>query len=384
MPTRARARQVALGAAAVVLVAAVGVRRAARAAGHPDRHPHPAGDPAGPVLLHRRGRARHHLPLRASIATGDTVWTRLARRPDRLLHQHRHRRRTWPTSPAPCGSTSSSPRPTAGAPSSTSGPAAALEDGTATASVAVDPAAAAALLDRHYAEIGSPGGLGDAHRHPGRRDDRHGRGPRLHRRLRRPGWPSPWTRCPCGRPATRATVLAPSATTAVEVDEVVPRSLRGARPVGADRRRPDGRRRRPRSSRWWPSGAGAWIGRTGRGDVADQFLVRHADRILPVASFSPGADGHRRVRRRVPAPGRGAVRHRRPAPRRPGRGRLRRPGPRRDLPLRRPRRARPSARQAAGPGAGAPRRRPRTATAPLPRTAPVPRRRPRPLAGRFA
>ena len=35
-------------------------------------------------------------------------------------------------------------------------------------------------------------------------------------------------------------------------------------------------------------GAGAWIGRTGRGDAADQFLVRHADRILPVAAFHPG------------------------------------------------------------------------------------------------
>ena len=35
-------------------------------------------------------------------------------------------------------------------------------------------------------------------------------------------------------------------------------------------------------------GAGAWVGRIGRGDVADQFLVRHADRILPVAVVQPG------------------------------------------------------------------------------------------------
>lgn len=35
-------------------------------------------------------------------------------------------------------------------------------------------------------------------------------------------------------------------------------------------------------------GIGAWIGRTGSGDVADQFLLRHAGRILPVAAFSPG------------------------------------------------------------------------------------------------
>jgi hypothetical protein len=34
--------------------------------------------------------------------------------------------------------------------------------------------------------------------------------------------------------------------------------------------------------------AGLWIGRSDRKDAADQFLVRHADRILPVASFTPG------------------------------------------------------------------------------------------------
>jgi hypothetical protein len=34
--------------------------------------------------------------------------------------------------------------------------------------------------------------------------------------------------------------------------------------------------------------AAAWIGRSSRGDVADQFLIRHADRIVPVASFTPG------------------------------------------------------------------------------------------------
>jgi hypothetical protein len=34
--------------------------------------------------------------------------------------------------------------------------------------------------------------------------------------------------------------------------------------------------------------AGAWIGRSDRGDVADGFAVRHAGRILPVTSFDPG------------------------------------------------------------------------------------------------
>ena len=32
----------------------------------------------------------------------------------------------------------------------------------------------------------------------------------------------------------------------------------------------------------------AWVARIGRDGVADSFLVRHADRILPVTSFSPG------------------------------------------------------------------------------------------------
>jgi hypothetical protein len=36
------------------------------------------------------------------------------------------------------------------------------------------------------------------------------------------------------------------------------------------------------------SAACSWIGRFDRKDAADQFLVRHADRILPVASFTPG------------------------------------------------------------------------------------------------
>ena len=34
--------------------------------------------------------------------------------------------------------------------------------------------------------------------------------------------------------------------------------------------------------------AAAWIGRTARGDVADEFVVKHARRILPVAAFDPG------------------------------------------------------------------------------------------------
>jgi hypothetical protein len=35
-------------------------------------------------------------------------------------------------------------------------------------------------------------------------------------------------------------------------------------------------------------GIGAWVGRSVRGGVADQFLVKHADRIVPVAAYTPG------------------------------------------------------------------------------------------------
>ena len=91
------------------------------------------------------------------IETGDTVWTKLARQLTVSFAQHRHGpgadraarqpaarrlghrgrrldRRRRPVGPS---------RP---------------EDGTGTASVVVDPAAAAALLSRHYAEIGGTGG----------------------------------------------------------------------------------------------------------------------------------------------------------------------------------------------------------------------------------
>ena len=62
MPTRALARQVALGSAAVVAARGGRVRRLLAAAGDADRDPHRGGGPAGPVLLRRRGRGRHHLP----------------------------------------------------------------------------------------------------------------------------------------------------------------------------------------------------------------------------------------------------------------------------------------------------------------------------------
>jgi hypothetical protein len=89
------------------------------------------------------------------------------------------------------------------------------------------------------------------------------------------------------RPAGPATELTPSAPTPVSVDEVVPRSftvLALSVPIDVARIAAAG----VLAVALVALGAGAWIGRSGRGDVADQFLVRHADRILPVASFNPG------------------------------------------------------------------------------------------------
>ena len=61
----------------------------------------------------------------------------------------------------------------------TSGPDVAVENGKAAASVTVDPAAAAALLSRHYAEIGATGGGATLTVTPVVADDRPGRGPEL-------------------------------------------------------------------------------------------------------------------------------------------------------------------------------------------------------------
>ena len=89
------------------------------------------------------------------------------------------------------------------------------------------------------------------------------------------------------RPTGGGTDLAPIAKTDVTVEEIVPRTI----PV-LDFQVPIGVARLVAAGIFVVAllvlGAGAWIGRTGRGDAADQFIVRHADRILPVSAFDPG------------------------------------------------------------------------------------------------
>ncbi|WP_324275321.1 hypothetical protein [Blastococcus brunescens] len=87
--------------------------------------------------------------------------------------------------------------------------------------------------------------------------------------------------------ATEPTALSPSVQTAVDIEKVVPRSLQVlavSLPLGVAQKIAG----TALLLALVALGGGAWVGRIGRGDVADQFLVRHADRILPVASFTPG------------------------------------------------------------------------------------------------
>ncbi|MCW2699250.1 MAG: signal peptidase [Blastococcus sp.] len=168
-----------------------------------------------------------------------------------------------------------------------SGPQATLVDGAATSTVVVDAAAAAALLSRHYAEIGTGGGpatvtvtpvtatLGNVAGHPFSAEA-----------------PAPFTFTldtaalrPSGEPAT---ALAPRTQTEVQVEEVVPRSFRAldlSVPIDTARAVAAG----ILAIAVIVCAAAAWIARIGRGDPAERFLVRHADRIVPVAGFTSGA-----------------------------------------------------------------------------------------------
>jgi hypothetical protein len=284
MPIRSHARQTALGAGAVALVALV----------------------AGGVLLvlpstqtdtrtlqvTQQGRFSYTGAAEQGttypsgvIETGDTVWTKLARQvtvsfahtvmgPE-LTDVHGTMRLDVAVTAAD-GWTAVV----------TEGPVATLEGGSGTATVTVEPAAAAALLSRHYAEIGGVGGGSSLTVTPvvelaGLAEGR-----------------SFTAGSPAGLPFTldaasltpaaiTETDLAPIAKTDVAIEEVVPRTI----PV-LDLQVPIGVARLVAFGIFAIAlsvlGAGAWISRTGRGDAADQFLVRHADRILPVAAFNPG------------------------------------------------------------------------------------------------
>ena len=166
------------------------------------------------------------------------------------------------------------------------GPTGVVRDGVVSASAVIDPATAAEFLDQHFAEIGANGGgatlvvtptvavTGTVEGHV-------------------------FTAAPLAgltfsidATALRVagdvtTALVPTAQTEVVVDEVAPRSF----PVFGVSIPIDLARTAAGvvlAVAVVGLAAGAWIGRPRSDDPADDFLVRHAARILPVSAFTPG------------------------------------------------------------------------------------------------
>jgi signal peptidase I len=284
MPIRSHARQTALGAGAVALVALVvgGVLLVLPSTQTDTRT----------LQVTQQGRFSYTGAAERGttypsgvIETGDTVWTKLARQvtvsfantvmgPE-LTDVHGTMRLDVSVT-ATDGWTAVV----------TQGPVATLDGGTGTATVTVEPAAAAALLSRHYAEIGGVGGGSSLAVTPVVEMTGLAEG-----RSFTAGSPAGLSftldAASLTPSAVTETDLAPIAKTDVAIEEVVPRTI----PV-LDFQVPIGVARLVAVGIFAVAllvlGAGAWIGRTRRGDAADQFLVRHADRILPVAAFNPG------------------------------------------------------------------------------------------------
>jgi signal peptidase I len=284
LSTRALARQVALGSAAVVALAAV-------ACGALLVLPSTQTDVRA-VEVTQQGQYTYTgeaavgttYPTGA-IATGDIVWTRLARE----LSVTFTNTVTGPGVAGVGGSLHLDVVVSAADGWSAvvgSGAPVELVEGVATASVDVDADAAMSLLGRHYAEIGGAGGSGTVTVTPVAETSGTVEGqpftadapPALAFSL------DATSLKPSG---DLGTVLAPTAATAVQVEETAPRTfevLSLSIPFYLAQKVAGG----VLLAALLTFGAGAWIGRGIRGDVAEQFLVRHADRILPVAAFSPG------------------------------------------------------------------------------------------------
>ena len=252
-----------------------------------------------------------------------------------------------------------------------SSPVVALANGTATAAAPIDvtprvgAAPPALRRDRHV--------RGRARRSPSP--------PSSRRPARSAAWPSrPARRTPLTftldatslrlADGAKAKSLTPSTQTPVTVDEIVPRRftvLGVTIPIGLARILAAV----VLALALVVLAAAAWIGRTARGDVADEFVVKHAARILPVAAFDPGPtvidvsdpEALHRVAERFDT----LVLHHAGD----GRGRVRRPRRGRDLPLRRPRRAR-GPRPATGSRPGPGRRNPTTSPRPCRSSSPAP------------
>jgi signal peptidase I len=284
MPIRARAREVSLVSGAVALLAVVGggVLLAMPATQTDTRT----------LQVTQRGEFSYTGTAERGatyptgvIATGDTVWTRLSRGLTVSFADT--------VSGPGLADLRGAVRLDVGVAAAdgwsavvTRGPSAQLQNGTATASVPVDVAAARELLDQHFTEIGMADGAakltvtpvaeatGTVQGHP----------------------------VTVGSPAALSFTMdagalrpsgdgdsrfAPSTQTPVQVQKTAPRTfvvLSLSVPIGLARLATFGILLVAIAV----CAACLWIGRSDRKDPADQFVIRHADRILPVASFTPG------------------------------------------------------------------------------------------------
>lgn len=283
MAVRARARQVALGAAVVVVLAALACVLLARM---------PVTQTDTTTLnvtqdgtFSYGGRAVPGTTYPSGvIATGDTVWTRLAQDltvtftntvsgPD--LADLSGAMRLDVSVTAPDGWTATF----------ASSPVVAMVDRTATATVAIDAQAAQRLLSAHYAEIGTSGGAATLTVTPVAQTLGTAEGERF-----TAGSPTGFSFTMDGTSLQPVgdleAALAPTSQTPVLVSEVVPRSfplLAFAVPIGVARIVAAA----VLVAALLAFVLGAWIGRS-VGGVADRFLVKHADRIVPVEAFPTG------------------------------------------------------------------------------------------------
>jgi signal peptidase I len=282
--TRGRARQVAVGAGGGVLAAAAacGVLLALPSTTSATR----TVDVTQRSEFSYSGRAQAGTTYpTGAVATGDTVWNRLVE--DLTVSAI-----TTVSGPGLAGVSGSVRLDVVVAAQDgwsavlTTGPAAALRDEAATATVPVDVDAAVQLLRRHYEETGSAGGGGTLSVTPMSETTGTVHGHRF------TGAPTSGLEFALDdtalRPlSTEAHDFTPSTATPVEIEEVRPRSfqvLALSVPIGTARKVVGA----VLLLSLVALGAGGWVGRIGRGNVSDRFLVRHADRILPVASFNPG------------------------------------------------------------------------------------------------
>ncbi|MDP5184719.1 signal peptidase I [Blastococcus sp. BMG 814] len=299
---RARSRQVALTAAAVALVAALGAGALVVVPG--------TETVEEPLTVTQQGRFSYAGTAErgttypdGTVATGDTVWTRLSTG----LTVSYEDTVTGPDLAGLQGALRLDVTVQAADGWSTylgSGPVVGFTDGVATASVDVDAARAAEVLARHYAEVGVSGSTATLTVTPTVALSGTVRGTAFEA-----GSPAgldfaldPTALRLAGDPETVLRTLTP---TSVPVTTVGPRSfdvLALSVPIGVAR----GAVLAVLALALLVAAVGTVLGRAGRGDAADEFLVRHADRIVPVNGLAAGgtvidvsdADSLRRVAER--------------------------------------------------------------------------------------